>query len=72
MPTTFRERLSDRLLHTGIELGADRELMARSIRDAASDQRAYEQAAGTLLLAQGVDTMLVWLSARLRPRSSLR
>jgi hypothetical protein len=72
VPTTFRERLSDRLLHTGIELGADRELLARSIRDAAPDQRAYEQAAGTLLLAEGVDTMLVWLSARLRPRSALR
>ena len=71
MPTTFRERLSDRLLHTGVELGADRERLTRSIRDAAPDQRAYQQAAGPLLLAEGVDTLLVWLSARLRPRRSL-
>ena len=35
VPTSFRERLSDRLLHTGVELGADRERLARSMRDAA-------------------------------------
>ncbi len=72
MPTTFRERLSDRLLHVGVELGADRERLTRSIRDAAPDQRSYQQAAGTLLLAEAVDTLLVWLAARLRPRPSLR
>jgi hypothetical protein len=72
VPTTLRERLSDQLLRTGVELGADRERLARSIRDAAPDQRAYQQAAGPLLLAEAVDTLLVWLSARLRPRASLR
>jgi hypothetical protein len=71
VPTTFRERLSDRLLRTGVELGADRERLTRSIQDA-PDQRAYQQAAGPLLLAEAVDTLLVWLSVRLRPRSSLR
>lgn len=72
MPTTIRGRLSDRLLRTGVELGADRERLTRSIRDAAPDQRAYQQAAGPLLLAEYVDTLLVWLSARLRPRPSAR
>jgi hypothetical protein len=72
VPTSFRERLSARLLRTGVELGADRERLARSIRDAAPDERAYQQAAGPLLLAEAVDTLLVWLSARLRARSSLR
>ena len=35
MPTALRERMSDRLLQTGVELGAERELLARSLRVAA-------------------------------------
>jgi hypothetical protein len=69
VPTTIRERVSDRLLRTGVELAAERELMTRSLRAAARDQRDYERAAGQLLLAQCVDTLLIWLSARLRRKS---
>lgn len=74
MPTRIRERVSDRLLHTGVELAADREQLTRSLHAAVRDQRdqrAYEVASGQLLLAQGVDSLLLWLSARLRPKSQL-
>lgn len=70
MPATYRERLSDRLLSTGIELGAEREQMLRSIRSAARDQYEFERAAGPLALAAGVDTLLRWLATRLRPKSA--
>jgi hypothetical protein len=65
---TVRERASDALLRTAIDLGADRESMVRSMTATRADQRAYEQAQSTLLLAGWVDSLLLWLSARLRPR----
>jgi hypothetical protein len=72
VPTTFRERLSDQLLNTGVELAAERELMTRSLRAAARGRPGYELATGSLLLAQCVDTLLLWLSTRLRPKQSAR
>ncbi len=46
--------------------------MARSLRAVARNQRDYERAMSSLLPAQGADTLLRWLSARLRPRSAVR
>ena len=66
MPT-MRELIADRLLETGVRLGAERELMTRTLRVAARSPRDYERAAGYLMLAGCVDTAMVWLSARLRP-----
>ena len=70
MPTR-RERISESLLHTGIELAADRERMARSMRNTAPDQRGYELASSAMLTAQWVDSTILWLSVRLRPKSTL-
>jgi len=64
---TIRERTSDALLHTGIELAADREQMARSLA-AAPHTRGYELATSVVATAKLYDSMLLWLSARLRPR----
>lgn len=72
MPSTIRERLSDRLLQAGVELGAERERLARSLRTSACDRHDYERAMSMLLTAQGVDTLLRWLAARLRPKSAVR
>ena len=72
MPTTYRDRISDRLLHTGVQLGVEREQMIRSLRAAARTQHDYERAVGHLMLAGLVDSLLIWLAARLRPRSALR
>jgi hypothetical protein len=72
VPTTIRERVSERLLHTGIELAAEREQLTRSLHAAARNERDLERALGQLLMAQCVDGLLIWLSARLRPRKERR
>jgi hypothetical protein len=69
---TARERASDALLHTAVDLAADREQLARSISAAPTDQHSYEIAQGILLTARWVDSLLLWLSTRLRPRHTLR
>jgi hypothetical protein len=69
---TVRERASDALLHTAVDLAADREQMTRSLSTARSDQRGYEAAQSALLMARWVDSLLLWLSTRLRPRRSFR
>ena len=66
MPT-IRERVSDALLHTGIELAVDREHTARSLRAASHDTRGYELATGAMVLARWADSAILWLSLRLRP-----
>ncbi len=71
MPTA-RERASDALLHTAVDMAADREQLSRSISAARSDQHSYERAQGILLTARWVDSLLLWLSARLRPKRTLR
>lgn len=70
MSTTIRERMSERLLHKGIELGAEREQLLRSVRASAPDEREYQRAAGQLLGAQCLDGLLRWLAVRVRPRSA--
>lgn len=66
MPTA-RERASDALLHTGIELAADRERMTRELA-VAPHGPGYELATGALATARLYDSLLLWLAARLRPR----
>jgi hypothetical protein len=65
---TYRERASDALLRNGIELAADRELMTRRIEAGPHNTRGYEQAASAMMMAQWYDSMLLWLSRRLRPK----
>jgi len=69
---TARERASDALLHTAVDLAADREQMTRSMRAAPSDQRGYELAQSVLTTARWVDSLLLWLSVRLRPKPTFR
>lgn len=72
MPSTVRERLSNRLLHGAIELGAEREQVLRSIRAATRDEHTYGQVLGNLWMAEGIEALLRWLAVRLRPRTALR
>lgn len=66
MPTV-RERLSDALLRMGTDLALARaELQRRLAADA--DRQGYERAQSVLMLARWVDTAVLWLSWRLRPR----
>jgi hypothetical protein len=69
---TARERASDALLHTAVDLAADREQMSRSLSTARPDQRGYEAAQSVLLMARWVDSLLLWLSARMRPGHTFR
>ena len=64
----LRARLSDRLLATALEIAVDREATARRIA-AAPGSPAVEAALGTLRTAALVDSALLWLSWRLRPRT---
>ena len=67
MPT-IRERASDRLLHTGVELAAEREQLTRSILTAPRNRNGYDLAVSTVTLAKWVDSLILWLSLRLRPK----
>lgn len=71
MPT-FRQRASDALLHTGIELAADRERTARAIDAAPHDTRGHELATSAIMLARRVDSAILRLSSLLRPRTNRR
>lgn len=68
----LRERASDALLHTAVDLAADRERLTRSLRAGSTDRPGYELAASSVALAGWVDGALLRLSARLRPRGRLR
>jgi hypothetical protein len=64
---TIRERASDSLLHTGVELAAERELMTRAIDAAPHNHAGYELAVSALWMAKFADSLVLWLSRRLRP-----
>jgi hypothetical protein len=67
-PHRLRERLSDRLLAGGAEIAVDRERMTREIA-AAPGSPATVAALGALRAAEIVDSAVLWLSWRLRPRT---
>ena len=62
-----RERLSDALLSFGTAAAIDRTTMQRSL-ESARGQRGYHEAAAALAVAAWVDSTVIWLSWRLRPR----
>ena len=65
-----RERLSDALLRKGTELASERLEMTRRI--AADPTRpGYDRALAALTVAEWVDSAILWLSWRLRPRTGL-
>jgi len=65
-----RERLSEALLRTGTELASERVEMTR--RMAADPTRpGYDRALAALTVAEWVDSVILWLSWRLRPRTGL-
>jgi hypothetical protein len=65
---TVRERLSDSLLRMGTDLAFARaELQRRLAAD--TDKRGYEGDQSVVALARWVDTAILWLSWRLRPRT---
>ena len=71
MPT-LRERASDFLLRTGTDLAIDREATTRAIEPAPPDAPGRELAMGAMASARWVDSAILWLSWRLRPRTFSR
>jgi hypothetical protein len=71
MPT-LRERASDFLLRAGTDMAIDREETTRAITPAPRSAQGYELAMGALATARWVDSALLWLSWRLRPRTFSR
>jgi hypothetical protein len=63
----FRERLSDALLRFGTDAALDRTMMEQSLR-AASGRSGRLEALGALEVARCVDSAILWMSWRLRPR----
>jgi hypothetical protein len=63
----LRERLSDALMRFGTEAAIDRMTMQRSMATARS-ARGREQAAAALEIARWVDSAVLWMAWRLRPR----
>jgi hypothetical protein len=65
-----RERLSEKLLRIGTKLAVERIEMSRRI---AADPRRpdYDRALAVLVVAEWVDSTILWLSWRLRPRRAL-
>jgi hypothetical protein len=63
----FRERLSDALLRFGTDAALDRTMMEQSLRTA-SGRSGGSQALGALEVARWVDSAVLWMSWRLRPR----
>lgn len=63
----IRERVSDSLLRKGIEMSLDTGEVARGLQ-ARPDAPGYELASSAVALARLVDSAILWLSWRLRPR----
>jgi hypothetical protein len=68
---TIRERLSDMLLRVGTESSIDSRYVAESMAAHAGSPH-YDAALRALAAAQWVDSALLWLSWRLRPRTVVR
>jgi hypothetical protein len=64
----LRERLSDRLLASGADIAVDRERVTREIAATAPDSPATAAALRAMCTAEIVDSVVLWLSWRLRPR----
>ncbi|MGD9527111.1 hypothetical protein [Pseudonocardia sp.] len=69
MPTghRIRERLSDALLSTATELTLERVALTRRL-EANPAHPGYHHALAAMTAARWVDSTLLWLSWRLRPR----
>jgi len=64
----LRERASDRLLRSGVELSVDRYEMAERARADKVSQDAFTDEASVLLLTGWVSSFKLWLAGRIRPR----
>jgi hypothetical protein len=69
MPT-IRERVSDALLRAGIEGTMERRELERRLAAVRSDTPGHAGACAAALLAGWVDSAMLWLAWRLRPRTS--
>jgi hypothetical protein len=67
----LRERMSDTLLRVGTTSSLDSRQLAANIAAHRGDI-GYTRAAGALALAQWVDSAILWLSWRLRPKTITR
>lgn len=66
----IRERLSEALLRKGTDLAVERvEMTRRMAADAA--RPGYDRALAALTVAEWVDSAILWLAWRLRPRTAL-
>jgi hypothetical protein len=69
---TIRERASDALLRAGTAMSIDRYETMRNLETMPSTTRGYDTAVGAMRLAGWVDSAILWLSWRLRPRTLSR
>jgi hypothetical protein len=69
---TIREPASDALLRGGTAISIDRYETMRSLEGVPSTMRGYDEAMGAMRLAGWVDSAILWLSWRLRPRTLSR
>lgn len=65
-----REQLSETLLRTGTELALERVEMTRRMAADAS-RPGYDRAVAAMAAAQWVESAILWLAWRLRPRRTL-
>jgi hypothetical protein len=64
----LRERVSDRLLRSGVELSVDRYEMAERARADRAPVDAFSEESSVLLLTGWVSRFHLWLAGRIRPR----
>jgi hypothetical protein len=68
--TRLRQRVSESMLRTGIELAIDqREMEARMAATAKNGNAAFSSAHGAVELARWADSAVLWLAWRIHPRS---
>jgi hypothetical protein len=70
--STIREQVSDALLRTGTDLAIDRVATTRNIEADPRYVGGYDAATSAMMLAGWVDSAILWLSWRLRPRTFRR
>lgn len=71
-PIDLRERVSDILLRVGTENALDRAELARRLAAVDPHTPGLASATQALAVARWVDSLVLWLSWRLRPRTIVR
>ena len=67
----LRQRMSDRLLRSGVELSVDRYEMAQRAHADRAPVDAFTEESSVLLLTGLVSRFTLWLALRIRPRQKV-